>query len=77
MDPYIESLGEVIRKTHKTGTYNVAWIRSIVDVCYDAPTSKTIHFDQLSQKIFGYYWNQTFFFDFNKTAQKPRWYINM
>ena len=71
MDPYIKELSEVIRKTSMTNTYKMVWIRSILEVCCDDPTTKTIHFDQLSRKIFGYYWNQTFFFDLKQDSSKP------
>jgi hypothetical protein len=39
------------------------WIRSIVETCVLNPDQPVIHFDELSSKIFGYYWNQTIFFD--------------
>ncbi len=68
MNQYIKDLSEVIRNTKMTNTYKMVWIRSIVDVCCDDPTIKEIHFDQLSSKIFGYYWNQTFFFDLKQDS---------
>ena len=43
-------------------TYKMVWIRSIVESCVLDPKNSLIHFDQLSEKIFGYYWNQTIYF---------------
>lgn len=63
MDPYIKDLCEVIQNGDMENTYKMAWIRSIVETCVLETSSKKIHFDQLSQKIFGYYWNQTIYFD--------------
>jgi 5-methylcytosine-specific restriction endonuclease McrA len=62
MDPFIKNLSEIIRNTDMNNTYKMVWIRSIVETCVLNPTVEIIHFDDLSPKIFGYYWNQTIFF---------------
>lgn len=62
MEPYIKKLSEIIRNTDMNNTYKMVWIRSIVETCVLVPDKETIHFDDLSPKIFGYYWNQTIFF---------------
>lgn len=71
MDPYIEELSEVIQNGDMENTYKMVWIRSIVETCVLEPDIKTIHFDQLSKKIFGYYWNQTIFFNL-KQSPNPK-----
>ena len=67
MDPYIKDLCEVIQNGEMENTYKMVWIRSIVETCVLEPSLKEIHFDQLSQKIFGYYWNQTIYFDLEQS----------
>jgi 5-methylcytosine-specific restriction endonuclease McrA len=62
MNKYIKDLANIIRNGDMENTYKMAWIRSIVEFCVTNPSSKTIHFDDLSPLIFGYYWNQTIFF---------------
>lgn len=62
MDNYIEDLCHVIRSGEMQNTYKTAWIRAIVDICLLEESVSTIHFDQISRKMFGYYWNQTIFF---------------
>jgi len=63
MDPYIKDLSFVIQNCEMENTYKMVWIRSIVENCVLNPEQEIIHFDQLSPRIFGYYWNQTIFFD--------------
>ncbi|MBL12321.1 MAG: HNH endonuclease [Rhodospirillaceae bacterium] len=63
MDPYITHLTTVIRNTDMNNTYKMVWIRSIVETCVLNPFIEIIPFDELAPKIFGYYWNQTIFFD--------------
>lgn len=63
MEPYITQLCEIIRNTDMNNTYKMVWIRSIVETCVLNPEKETIHFDDLSPKIFGYYWNQSIFFN--------------
>ena len=63
MDNYIKDLIHVIRQCDMENTYKMAWARSIVETCVLNPKIKEIHFDQLASLIFGYYWNQTIFFE--------------
>ena len=77
MDQYIEELCEVIQNGKMENTYKMVWIRSIVETCVLNPSSTEIHFDQLSPKIFGYYWNQTIYFDLKQSPnpkKKPEIY---
>ena len=62
MDQYIKDLSTLIREGEMENTYKMVWIRSIVESCVLDPKKSLIHFDQLSEKIFGYYWNQTIYF---------------
>lgn len=63
MDKYLQDLSTVIRDCSMDNTYKMVWVRSIVETCVLEPDLEEIHFDQLSRKIFGYYWNQSIFFD--------------
>ena len=72
MDQYIKDLCEVIQNGDMENTYKMVWIRSIVETCVLNPSSREIHFDELSQKIFGYYWNQTIFFDLEQSPNPKK-----
>ena len=72
MDQYIKDLCEVIQNGDMENTYKMVWIRSIVESCVLNPNSTEIHFDELSQKIFGYYWNQTIFFDLEQSPNPKK-----
>ena len=72
MDKYIQDLCEVIRNGDMENTYKMVWIRSLVETCVLEPSSKTIHFDKLSTKIFGYYWNQTIYFDLEQSPNPQK-----
>ena len=50
----------------------MVWIRSIVETCVLEPSLRKIHFDQLSKKIFGYYWNQTIYFDLEQSPNPKK-----
>jgi hypothetical protein len=67
MDGYIKELTDVIENGSMDNTYKMSWIRSIVESCEKSTKSK-IHFDELSELIFKYYWNQSIFF---KLQQGP------
>ena len=43
----------------------MSWIRSIVEIC-QLEKKKTISFDEISVKMFGHYWDQTFFWEFKQ-----------
>ena len=72
MDKYIQDLCEVIRDGDMENTYKMVWIRSLVETCVLEPSLKTIHFDNLSKKIFGYYWNQTIYFDLEQSPNPQK-----
>ena len=62
MDKYIRDLSYVISNCNMDNTYKMAWIRSLVESCILNPKKDEFHFDYLARLIFGYYWNQTIFF---------------
>ena len=68
MENYIKDLSYVIQNGSMTNTYKMVWIRAIVETCVENPNLKLIHLDQLSEKIFGYYWDQAIFFDLKQGA---------
>mgnify|MGYP001263060613 FL=1 len=72
MDPYIKDLCEAIQNGEMENTYKMVWIRSIVETCVLEPSLQTIHFDKLSKKIFGYYWNQTIYFDLEQSPNPQK-----
>ena len=72
MDKYIQDLCEVIRDGDMENTYKIVWIRSLVETCVLEPSLKTIRCDNLSKKIFGYYWNQTIYFDLEQSLNPQK-----
>ena len=74
MDPYIKNLTYVIQNTDMTTSYKMVWIRSIIEICKEKPNLSIISFDEISEKTFEIYWNQTFFFELvqgSNPNQKP------
>ena len=62
MHKYIEDLTDLISHCKTDNTYKMSWSRAIVEYCcYN--TDNKIHFDELSELIFKYYWDQTIFFN--------------
>ena len=72
MDQYIKDLSYVIQNGDMENTYKTVWIRSIVETCCHDPNTREIHFDTLSKKIFGYYWNQTIYFDLEQSPNPKK-----
>jgi len=72
MDQYIKDLSYVIQNGDMENTYKMVWIRSIVETCCLEPNTREIHFDTLSKKIFGYYWNQTIYFDLEQSPNPKK-----
>jgi len=72
MDRYIEDLCYVIRNGDMQNTYKTAWIRAIVEICLLEDNGGAIQFDQISGKMFGYYWNQTIFFGLEQSPIQTR-----
>lgn len=72
MEKYVQDLCEVIRHREMENTYKMVWIRSIIETCVIEPDIETINFDQLSRKIFGYYWNQTIYFDLEQSPNPKK-----
>ena len=74
MDPYIKNLTYVIQNTDMTTSYKMVWIRSIIEICKEKPNLNVISFDEISEKTFEIYWNQSFFFELiqgSNPNQKP------
>ena len=72
MDPYIKNLTYVIQNTDMTTSYKMVWIRSIIEICKEKPNLSIIN--EISEKTFEIYWNQTFFFELvqgSNPNQKP------
>ncbi len=72
MDKYIQDLCEVIRNGDMENTYKMVWIRSLVETCVLEPLLKKSYFDNLSKKIFGYYWNQTIYCDLGQSPNPEK-----
>ena len=62
MDDYIEQFAFLIRNGDMQNTYKAGWARAIVESCELNPKAAVFHFEELAQKVFGYYWNQSIFF---------------
>lgn len=77
MNQYIDQWLKVIDGMNNTNTYKLAWGRALIELCYFHGVIKeepvTFTFDQISEKIFKYYWNQTFFFNLHQgpSSRKP------
>ena len=77
MNKYIKDITTIIRDCSMDNTYKMSWIRSIVEYLSKNPSTKKIYFDDLSQLIFKYYWNQTIFFNLEQGSnpnKKPEIY---
>ena len=77
MNKYIKDITTIIRDCSMDNTYKMSWIRSIVEYSSKNPSTKKIYFDDLSQLIFKYYWNQTIFFNLEQGSnpnKKPEVY---
>ena len=69
MNDYIKELTMLIRDGDMQNTYKMAWARAIVESCVLDESQSVIHFDTLSEKIFGYYWNQSIFFQLEQSPE--------
>ena len=67
MQDYIKELTMLISDGDMQNTYKMAWARAIVESCVLDESQSIIHFDTLSEKIFGYYWNQSIFFQLEQS----------
>lgn len=66
MDKILDSWSFVIQNCLLQNSYKLAWAKSIVECCVENHQSTVISFDNISQKMFGYYWDLTFYYDFNQ-----------
>lgn len=67
MDQYISDLFDTIKNGKMTTTYKAAWIRAIVETCVLNSDGGSIDLDQIETRMFGYYWNQTLWFDLKQS----------
>ena len=63
MNNYIENLITIISDCSMDNTYKMSWCRALVELSYNNPNQKKIHFDEISALMFKYYWDQTIFFN--------------
>ena len=69
---------EVIKNCSVSNTYKMGWGKSIVECCFEDDSEEVIHFDEISMKMFKYYWNQTIFFDLQQGSNpnKPPTFVS-
>lgn len=53
----------LIRNGSKVNTYKLVWAKSIVECCRENPEATDISLEDIAEKVFKYYWNQTIYFD--------------
>lgn len=67
MNEYIQLWLAVIERMNNDNTYKLAWGRAILEICHSMTIlgnhEVVISFDDISENILKYYWNQTYFFD--------------
>ncbi|MCY3998727.1 MAG: hypothetical protein OXE55_05160 [Flavobacteriaceae bacterium] len=66
MDKTLTSWSFVIQNCLLQNSYKLAWAKSIIECCVESPLSKVISLENISEKMFGYYWNLTFYYDFKQ-----------
>ena len=67
MDRIISSWFNVIQNGLLQNTYKLAWAKAIIECCRDGEGTNTYSFDDISLKMFGYYWNQTIHHNFKQS----------
>ena len=69
---YIQDWLDIIDKMKNENTYKLAWGRAILETIGEKEinTYTSIHFDEISQKIIKYYWNQIYFFNLTQGNNK-------
>ncbi len=63
MDIYVNDFLNLVRNCSVDNTYKMAWGRALVEIAVQNPKSKKISLEEISKKVFKYYWNQTIYFD--------------
>jgi hypothetical protein len=65
MNTYIESWFSVIEGMNTSSTYKLAWGRAIIEICSLSELGNNenikISFDEISEYVLKYYWDQTYF----------------
>lgn len=59
----IKNFIAVVKNGSKVNTYKVAWAKAILEICSEEPAISIISLEQIAQKMYKYYWNQTIYFD--------------
>lgn len=69
---YIQNWLDIIENMSNENTYKLAWGRAILETIGEKEinTYTSIHFDEISQKIIKYYWNQIYFFNLTQGNNK-------
>lgn len=69
---YIQNWLDIIENMSNENTYKLAWGRAILETIGEKEinTDICIHFDEISQKIIKYYWNQIYFFNLTQGNNK-------
>lgn len=73
MTEYIKQWLEIIENMRNENTYKLSWGRAILEIISEMNIPKDdviIHFDQISNKMLKYYWNQTYFFDLKQSSNR-------
>ena len=74
MHNYINKLTDLISDGVMENTYKMCWCRALVEHSCNYPNQRKIHFDNISELMFKYYWDQTIFFDLEQgpnTKKRP------
>lgn len=77
LNNYINNWLAIIENMNNSNTYKLAWGRAIIEICMEQSDTITynnleIKFDQISEKMLKYYWNQSFFFNLNQGPKNSK-----
>lgn len=80
IDAYIEKWISVIEQMNTDNTYKLAWARAILeciwfDKCREHDKYVIVEFDDISECMLKYYWNQLFFFNLKQAPYKDKYPI--
>ncbi len=67
-ESYVDRFHRAVRDGKNENSYKLAWARAILDIVSNQKSSiskndLTIEFSEIAERMIGYYWDQTFFFD--------------
>lgn len=75
MNSYIQDWLNVIENMSNDNTYKLAWGRAIIETAClidNVEDNNIITFKTIAHKMIKYYWNQTFFFNLNQSANNNK-----